>query len=269
MSNRVSEPETFMARVDGYVLRVAHWNRQHSDQPALLFFNGVGANIELVAGIGEMFPDRNIVIFDMPGIGLSPLSQWPYSPWLAARWGAKILDRLEYDMVDVIGMSWGGALAQQFAHQYDRRVNSLVLCATSTGIAGAVELPSSLTQMFGLSSLISYDAMQENLMKIYGEVADPNASDHFDRLTMPHVGGVTYQLMAFLTWNSLSFAPMLRTRTLVLSGEDDRIVPKSNAVLLHAAIPDAELHIVDDGGHMFFVTHAEEVADRISVFHAN
>lgn len=268
MSNRLAEPETFMAKIDGYTLRVAHWGRPKSTQPALLFFSGVGANIELVAGIGDMFPDRNIVMYDMPGIGLSPLSQWPYSPWLAARWGAKILDRLDYELVDVIGMSWGGALAQQFAHQYDSRVNSLVLCATSTGIAGAVEMPASMPQMFGLSSLINYDVMQENLMKIYGEVADPNASDHFNRLIMPHPGGVTYQLMAFSAWNSLSFAPMLRARTLVISGDDDRIVPKSNAVLLHAAISEAELHIVEGGGHMFFVTHSEEVSTRISAFHA-
>lgn len=269
MSDRLAEPETFMSNVDGYTLRVAHWSRAESTLPPVLFFSGIGANIELVAGIGDMFPERSIVTLDMPGIGLSPLSQLPYSSWMAARWATKILDELDYETVDVIGMSWGGALAQQFAHQYPSRVSSLVLCATSTGIAGAVEMPSSMMDLFGMSSLTNMDVMQENLMKLYGEVADPNASDHFDSLIMPHPCGVTYQLMAFSTWNSLSFAPALQARTLVLAGRDDRIVPEANAILLHAAIPDAELHVVEDGGHMFFVTHAEQVATRISAFHAN
>lgn len=268
MSDRDLEPETFMATVGGYTLRVAHWARADSDQPVLLFFNGVGANIELVGGIGEMFPDRNIVIYDMPGVGLSPVSHFPYSPWLAARWGAKILDQLDYEHVDVIGLSWGGALAQQFTHQYASRVNSLVLCATSTGIAGAPDIPQSMTQIFGLNSLTGQGDVQTTLSQIYGELADPAATDHFDRFIVPHVGGVAYQLMAFSAWNSLSFAPALRTRTLVMSGRNDRIVPDANAVLLHAALPNAELHFIDTGGHMFFVTHQDEVADRISDFHA-
>ncbi|NJR20121.1 MAG: alpha/beta fold hydrolase [Hyphomonadaceae bacterium] len=72
--------------------------------------------------------------FDVPGVGLSPVTQWPYRHWMVARWARKLSDRLGFDSVDVMGVSWGGALAQQFAFQYRNRVNKLILCATSSGM---------------------------------------------------------------------------------------------------------------------------------------
>ena len=64
--------------VDGIQLRTARWMAPgHSGQRPLLFFNGIGANLELTLGLGDMFPDREIITFDVPGVGLSPVT----SPW--------------------------------------------------------------------------------------------------------------------------------------------------------------------------------------------
>ena len=71
---------------------------------------------------------RNIV-FDLPGVGGSPLPASPYRPSGIARLSARLVSDLGYSRVDVAGVSWGGGMAQQFAHQYSgicRRRNATV-----------------------------------------------------------------------------------------------------------------------------------------------
>ena len=77
--------------------------------------------------------EREILIFDVPGIGRSEMSWRPRRFSGLARLANKLLDRLGYQRVDVVGVSWGGALAQQFARQYPDRCRRLVLAATSPG----------------------------------------------------------------------------------------------------------------------------------------
>ena len=67
-----------MQDVDGIQLRTAFWPAKlANDNLPLLFFNGIGANLELTQGLGDMFPDRDIITFDVPGVGKSPVTQWP------------------------------------------------------------------------------------------------------------------------------------------------------------------------------------------------
>src|SRR5215468_2325648 len=101
-------------------------------RPPLLLFNGIGANIELAAPFLEAL-DGAAITFDVPGVGGSPAPMMPYRPRSLARLAARLLDQLGYDEVDVLGVSWGGTLAQQFAFQHSARCRRLVLAATSPG----------------------------------------------------------------------------------------------------------------------------------------
>jgi len=80
-------PEITMEDVGRYRLRVAHWtpDRPTGKRP-LVFFNGIGANLELAMGLGDMMPDREILTFDMPGIGESEPPLLPYLPWIWMLW---------------------------------------------------------------------------------------------------------------------------------------------------------------------------------------
>ena len=108
------QPKVEFVDVDGVMLRVA--TRAGHGTP-LLIFNGIGANLEVVYPFIEALQGREIVIFDMPGIGGSPLSLMPRRFSGIARVTHRLLDRLGYREVDVAGGSWGGAVAQQFARQ--------------------------------------------------------------------------------------------------------------------------------------------------------
>ena len=120
--------------VDGQILRVGI--RSGSGvTPPLLIFNGIGANLELVEPFVAALEGVETVIFDVPGIGGSPLPPRPYRLSHLAHMAAALLAKLGYQgQVDTIGVSWGGALAQQFAVQYRRRCRRLVLAATSQGM---------------------------------------------------------------------------------------------------------------------------------------
>src|SRR6201987_6465314 len=102
-------------------------------RPPLLLFNGMGANIELVEPFLDALDGQPAILFDVPGVGGSPPPWLPYRPSTVARLTAPLLDQLGHEQVDVLGMSWGGALAQQFAHQHPKRCRRLVLAATSPG----------------------------------------------------------------------------------------------------------------------------------------
>src|SRR5512132_1311043 len=92
----------------------------------LLILNGLGANIELVQPFIDALSGPTITIFDVPGVGGSPTPRWPYRPSTVARIAAGLLDHLAYDQADVLGVSWGGAIAQEFALRYAERCRRLV-----------------------------------------------------------------------------------------------------------------------------------------------
>ncbi len=267
MAQQDQRPEITMQDVDGVMLRTAHW-RAVSDEGhrPLLFFNGIGANLELTHALGDMFPDRDIVTFDVPGVGLSPVTQWPYRPWMLARWARKLLDRFGIEDVDVMGVSWGGALAQQFAFQYRNRVGKLILCATTAGMTMVPGRPASLSKMVDARRYTDPNYMRDNFATLYGDTADPQADGHISRLLPPDPKGYIYQLLAFLGWSSLPFVRFMRMPALVMMGDKDSIVPLANGHILKMALPNSRLHVVEGGGHLFLVTRAGETAQIIRDF---
>lgn len=254
--------------LDGQLLRVAV--RQGSDaSPPLLIFNGIGANLELVEPFVEALEDVSVVIFDVPGVGGSPAPLVPYRFSTLSVLADRLLTRLGYDgPVDVLGVSWGGALAQQFAHLYPVRCRRLILAATSPGVIMVPARLSVLSKLVGPRRYTDPAYMQQVGAEIYGGAyrRDPSLlREHSRHIQPPRGRGYLYQLLAASGWSSLPWLGGLRQRTLVLHGNDDPIVPLTNAKILAARIRDATLHVIDDG-HLFLITRAKEVAPIVRRF---
>ncbi len=77
--------------------------------------------------------------------------------------------------------------------------------------------------------------------------------------------GYLYQLAAGAGWTSLPFLPLIVQPTLILSGDDDPIIPLANARIMHRLIPNSTLHVYN-GGHLGLVTEAAELAPVIGRF---
>lgn len=254
-------------RVGGRSLRVAIWRADEAEPKArpLLFFNGIGANIELMAPLADWLFDRDIITFDMPGVGKSPAPVTPYRPWMMARYAMRLLDHYGFAEVDAMGVSWGGCMAQQMAFQHPRRVGKLVLAATSPGHLMVPGDMSAIAKIAHPRRYLDADYFRSNFAALYGGEID-GVDGHAERMVAPSLRGYFYQVAAMTGWTSLPFLPLLSQETLVLNGDEDRIVPLANGRILAGLIPNARLHIVKGGGHLFIVSRAAEVVPVIARF---
>ena len=259
-----TEPTTArfeMIEAGGRTLRVAHWRLDEpSDHPPILFFNGIGANIEAVAPLAEQLTERGFVMFDMPGVGESPEPSVPYNTFTMCWTAKQLLDRLELDVVDVMGVSWGGAMAQHFALQHPKRTRRVVLAATTAGMLMVPGKPAALTKMIDPRRYVDPEFMNEHFMTLYGGMTKRPGSkaQHIGRLKPPSPRGYLYQLVAMLGWTSLPALPFLDKEVLIMMGGEDSIVPPINGKILAAAIRNSRLELFEDGGHLFLLTHADE-----------
>lgn len=256
-----------MIDVRGQMLRIARLTGS-TDQPPLLMFNGIGANLELGFPFLAHLRGRSAILFDVPGVGGSPMPALPYRPSTLARMTKHLLDSLDIAQVDVSGVSWGGGLAQQFAHQYPRRCRKLVLLATSSGWTMVPGKPKVLSRMTNIRRYTDKGYMRSIAAEIYGGAFRTDTTlinAHAAAMRPQSNAGYMLQLLAMTGWTSVPWLWRLRQPTLVMSGTDDPLIPVANARLLARLIPDARLELIEDG-HMFVVTDPKGSARRIEAF---
>jgi poly(3-hydroxyalkanoate) depolymerase len=237
----------------------------------LVLCNGIGASLEVLDPLVQhLYPDSTVVRFDVPGTGGSPDSPLPYGfPYLAAVLG-QLLKKLGINgQVDVLGLSWGGALAQQFAFQNPRRCRRLILVSTGTGALMVPGSPAVLAKMVTPRRFLDHEYAASIAGDIYGGTVrdDPSTIKRiFDRQLMAGSRvGYLHQLLAGAVWTSLFALPLVRQRTLILAGLDDPIIPVANARIMGRVLPHATVHL-HRGGHVDLITNAAELAPVIELF---
>src|SRR5438445_4654596 len=256
--------------IDGQPLQVAV---KHGGGvgPPLLLFNGIGANWELARPFLEALTSTTTVIFDVPGVGASPRPLLPYRPSTLARLAAGLAAELGYTEVDAAGVSWGGGVAQQFAHRYPKLCRRLVLAATAPGFTMVPARPSVLWKMATPRRYTDKGYMNGIAADIYGGAFrdDPSLiGRHAAAMRGTRNLGYLYQLLAMAGWTSLPWLWSLPQPTLVLMGSDDPLVPSINGRILAFLIPNAQLRMIDDG-HLFMVTRPAETAAILEAFLAD
>lgn len=193
-----------------------------SGDPVLLL-NGMSRPMATWAELHDAFRGRTIITFDAPGVGASQTPILPYSMVLLSELAAYILDEFGAPRADVVGFSFGGAVAQQVAADYPGRVNRLVLLSTSCGLGSVPARPLDAARIMWSPSP--------------------------DRSWSPAQAlGMMWQITAVSMWSSIPLLGSIRAPTLVLCGNRDSAVPSANSRILAARIPDARL-VTISGGH--------------------
>jgi len=266
---KVASPSTIgeecYVNAGGQRIRV---NVRHGTGVPLVICNGVGASLEVFDPLVERL-GSTVIRFDVPGTGGSPTSILPYGfPYLAWVLG-RVLSKIGVGVVDVLGISWGGALAQQFAFQNPRRCRRLVLVATGTGLFMVPGRPRVLAKMATPRRFSDPDYAASIAAELYGGTVRAHGDD-VARLFVRqlHAGskiGYLHQLLAGAVWTSLFALPAVRQETLIVQGTDDPIIPVINARILHALLPHSRLHL-HSGGHIDLVHNATELAPVIDEF---
>ncbi len=265
----MSQPFVFRTiELDGNTIRTAVRPGKAHLTP-LLVFNGIGANLELIFPfVNALDPDLEVIAFDVPGVGGSSTPSTPYRFPGLAKLAARMLDYLDYGQVCAIGVSWGGALAQQFAYDNPERCKKLILCATAAGAVMVPGKPKVLMLMASPRRYIQPSYGAHIAPEIYGGAfrRDKTLALSFaSKVRSSGKLGYYWQLFAGMGWTSIHWLHKIKQPTLVLAGDDDPLIPLINMRMLAWRIPNSQLHVLDDG-HLFLITRAETVAPIIMKF---
>lgn len=254
-------------RVEGLDLNV----REVGEGRPLLLINGIGAHTAMWAPVERKLLATRLISYDSPGAGHSPLA-WPLPTMGAlADLAAGLLDRLGYDRVDVLGYSFGGAVAQQLARRHPGKVRRMVLAATMPGWGGAIGGWRSTALIHNPLRYFSRSFYDRTI----GDLAGGQArwDEQFrrrhagDRMAAPpNLVGYWAQMAALGTWSSLPWLHQVEAPTLVVCGDDDPLVPPANSMLLASHIPRARLVRVPDEGHLMLFDDRSEAHAPIQDF---
>ena len=172
-----------------------------------------------------------VITFDPRGVSESDKPDGPQSIRLLADDLAHLLQALGISRAHIVGVSFGGFVAQEFALRYPFLTRKLVLCCTSFGGPNHVQ-------------------PEPDDGKMVASAKKLNVS----------------QFEAATSFDAESRVEGIRSQTLVVSGDADEIVPVQNSRNLAAKIPGAQLRIIEGGSHTFFSERADEFNQLLADF---
>ncbi len=185
---------------------------------------------------------------------------------------AAVLDDRGVDCTDVIGFSYGGAVAQQLAYDYPERVRRLVLAATNCGLGSFWGSPAVMAVMATPLRFYSAELFRARRGRS-STAASRDATRRSGRAPAVRVAvcrrastATRCSCSGGVGWSSWSFLPDIPHETLVVCGDDDPLVPLANAKMLAERIPRAKLAVVERAGHLLLWDEPERVAPQIGKF---
>jgi pimeloyl-ACP methyl ester carboxylesterase len=255
--------------VDGHLVRVSI--RGHG--PPLLLVMGLGGNIEMWDPLEQALNRRGIqtIAYDASGTGHSPMRLVPQRMSGLARQAAHLLDALGLPHADMLGVSFGGAVAQELALSNPHRVRRLVLASTTCGLGGVPGNPLALSLLATPLRYYSPTFLRLTAGILYGPTISSQeellqAQINARQARPPTLWGYTSQVLAAMGWSSRPWLGRIGAPTLVLAGDSDPIVPPRNARILARGIPDARLELLSGAGHLLLLDQADRCATIISTF---
>lgn len=266
MTTRTSGAEEFV-RLGSLRLRV----RRTGEGPPLLLINGIGAAIEMLEPLTSRLDGYEVIAFDLPGTGRSSLPRLPMRMKQIGLSAAELVGVLGHQQVDVLGYSFGGAVAQEMAYRAPQSVRRLILCATTPGMPAIP--PSPLVVAMMLTPARYYSAGLASF--IVPRIAGGRTARNRDVLAAgiaqrqrhpPSLLGYAFQLSATAGWTSQPWLHRLRAQTLVIHGDDDPVAPLVNARWMAHRIPQAQLHVIRGGGHLFLLDQPDAALPAIRSF---
>ena len=245
---------------------------------------GDGAPVVLIPGFAagrwiwfkqtaELSRNFRVIVFDPRGVSASDKPEGPQSIGLLADDVAHLLDTIGVDSAYIVGASFGGFVAQEFALKYPAMTRKLVLCCTSFGGPNhVVPAPETLAALASTKGLNSEERMRANLLLAFTpeyvrtQVAEVDHIVHLRATNEVPEHIYMSQLQAAMSFNTESRLAEIKCPTLVLSGDADIIVPVQNSRNLVEKIVGARLRIVEGGSHTFFIEQARKFNHIITEF---
>jgi pimeloyl-ACP methyl ester carboxylesterase len=226
--------------------------------------HGHGAPLLLIMGLGwpsdawhrtrpVLAEKYRTIAVDNRGVGRSEAPAGPYSITQMAADAAAVLNAAHVNAAHVFGVSMGGMIAQEFALQYPSKVRSLILGCTAAGGREAVRAEDAVLQVLTTRGPDADQFAAAIAPYIYdeGTAAERIEEDTaVRRKWYPSADAYFAQLQAIMNWEGYSRLAQIPAPTLVLHGENDRLVPPENAKLIAGRIPGAKLVMIPGASHI-------------------
>jgi 3-oxoadipate enol-lactonase len=238
--------------------------------PALLLIVGIPAVASDWAALAEpLAGSRRVIAYDNRGSGGSTVTPGPYTTRMLAVDAVALLDHLGVERADVFGMSLGGMIAQELALGWPERVDRLVLGCTHAGIAHAAPQPRESARAFALET----DDWPLRMRTLAPFAFSANVgSDMLEQFIekksrdVQQMEGYRAQIAAVLAHDTYDRLPRIDRPTLILTGDDDRVIPAPSSAVLHERIPGSRLEVIAGGGHLFFIECPQETLRLLTDF---
>jgi pimeloyl-ACP methyl ester carboxylesterase len=262
----------------------AHARVQPALIPTRLFVqqSGAGTPLLLIHGLmasGAMFQPvlpafathYRVIVPDLRGHGRSGALPGPYRVEQLAHDLTPLLDDLQVEAADILGYSQGGAVAQQFARDYPKRVRCLVLACTF-----AYNMLSRRERLEGILSPWMVRIL--GLRRLARLVIDGTGGSRLPPENARWLEGIlsandkarmVAAVEAMNAFDSRPWLDQITCPTLVIAGAEDTAVPLAHAQMLAQGIPDALLRVVDGAGHTLIYTHTDIFLQAVEAFLAS
>ena len=210
-------------------------------------------------------PRHRVILFDNRGMGRSSVPRGPYSIPKMARDAAAVLRAAGEGAAHVIGASMGGMIAQEMALRFPETVQSLLLgCTSYSGLFGRWPDFRSLPRRAAPTRL----ERERSITKLLYADTTPRQRIEEDLQIRCRCKwskkGFFNQFAGILMWSSFGKLPRIRVPTLVVHGDQDRLVPAQNGRVVAQRIPGAKFELVKNAGHIL-TTDQPEVCSEIMV----
>ena len=267
----MSSPSTFedYIRTDTCELYV----RRSGSGPTVLFFNGSGASIASTQFLLDQLAESlDLIVLDQRGLGKSSIPPTPWTMADYARDAKHVLEHFGIDQCGVMGMSFGGMVALEFAVTFPETISRLCLWCTSAGGSAGSSYP--------LHTLGEKDP--EERKRISRMLTDERFTDEWleehpiekslvtfiEEADLKPVSterqvGLDAQLSARAGHDVADRLGLITTPTFIGCGRFDALAPLENSQALHKRIENSTLKVYE-GGHMFVVQDKEALPDAIS-----
>jgi len=231
-----------------------YWDEEGSGAP-LLMIMGLGWTSHAWHRSRPVLSKKyRTIALDNRGVGRSEAPAGPYSMAQMAADAAAVLNAARVNAAHVFGVSMGGMIAQEFALQFPKKVRSLILGCTAAGGPDAVRAEQEVLQVLmtrGQDPDAFAKAMGPFIYDAGTSAQQIEEDTALRRKWYPSADAYFAQLQGIMAWEAYGRLAQISAPTLVIHGENDRLVPAENARMIAARIPGAKLTILPQASHIF------------------
>lgn len=214
-----------------------------------------------------------VLVFDNRGAGRSDKPEMPYTIGLFAEDTQGLMRSLGLSKAHILGVSMGGYIAQELAIRYPRMVRGLILGCTGPGGSRAVRMsPERLAKFTAIQGLTPEQILRKDMDIYFSDSFIETQEEKITRfitisfLHYQPAEAFQRQFEACLAHDTVDRLQAIGHPTLILSGDDDPLVPPENSRILKELIPQAELVFFPKGRHCFFLEEGELFNQKVVEF---